>query len=297
LHDPDTQASTTPEFLGVPCRAENPAFRILPLPFERTTSYGTGTADGPRAILEASRYVELYDETLEAEPYLAGIETLPLVHSDATNLEQALAGIQRAAEAAFSGEAFVVALGGEHSITPPLVAAAQRRFGDLGVVQFDAHADLRKEYEGTPHSHACAMARVLDLGLPTVQFGIRSISVEEAELARTRNLAILWAHQTLPTPDRGRAALEAALAQLPERVYITFDLDYLDPSILPSTGTPEPGGGDWYGTLSLLESVFRSKTVVGMDVVELAPVAGSPAPDFLTAKLVYRCLGLRSRYA
>jgi agmatinase len=139
------------------------------------------------------------------------------------------------------------------------------------------------------------MRRVLDLELPTLQVGIRSLSVEEAELARARSLDILWAHRMLTAGDGGRAMLEAALARLPERLYVTFDVDYLDPSLVPTTGTPEPGGGDWYGTLRLLETVFRTKTVVAMDVVELAPIAGAPAPDFLIAKLVYRCLGLHSR--
>jgi agmatinase len=284
-----------PTFLGVPCARTPPAYRILPVPFERTTSYGAGTADGPRAFLEASRYVELYDETLAREPYLGGIETLPAVHAEARVLEDALAEIRGAATAAYAGDSFVVAVGGEHSITPPLVDAARRRYGDLGVVQFDAHADLRESYEGSPHSHACAMRRVLDLELPTLQVGIRSLSVEEAELARARSLDILWAHRMLTAGDGGRAMLEAALARLPERLYVTFDVDYLDPSLVPTTGTPEPGGGDWYGTLRLLETVFRTKTVVAMDVVELAPIAGAPAPDFLIAKLVYRCLGLHSR--
>jgi agmatinase len=220
---------------------------------------------------------------------------LPEVRAEAPALEDALAAVRDAAAAAYAGDAFVVAVGGEHSITPPLVEAARQRYGELGVVQFDAHADLREAYEGTPHSHACVMRRVLDFDLPTLQVGIRSLSVEEAELARARDLEILWAHRMFTAPDGGRARLETALARLPDQVYVTFDVDYLDPAILPSTGTPEPGGGDWYGTLRLLEAVFRTKTVVAMDVVELAPVAGAPAPDFLVAKLVYRCLGLRSR--
>jgi agmatinase len=296
LHDRASARPTVPlPFLGVPCTHPNPAFRILPVPFERTTSYGGGTAAGPRAFLEASQYVELYDETLRCEPYLAGIETLPDVRADAPELGDALGAIREAGASAFEGDAFVVSVGGEHSITPPLVAAARRRYGELAVVQLDAHADLRAEYEGTPWSHACAMRRVLDLELTTLQVGIRSISVEEADFARERELPILWAHETLTSPDHGRAAFEAALARLPEQIYLTFDVDYLDPAILPSTGTPEPGGGDWYGTLSLLELLFRLKTVVAMDVVELAPVPSLPAPDFLVAKLVYRCLGLRSR--
>jgi agmatinase len=279
----------------VPCAHPQPAFKILPVPFERTTSYGSGTAGGPRALLEASRYVELYDETLGREPYLDGIATLPDVDAGAADLSAAMDTIRAAGAAAFAGDAFVVSVGGEHSITPPLVAAARQRYGELAVVQFDAHADLRAEYEGTPWSHACAMRRVLDLELPTLQVGIRSISVEEADFARERKLPILWAHETLISPDAGREALRAALARLPDQVYLTFDVDYLDPAILPSTGTPEPGGGDWYGTLSLLDAVFRAKKVVAMDVVELAPMPGLPAPDFLAAKLVYRCLGLSGR--
>jgi agmatinase len=154
-------------------------------------------------------------------------------------------------------------------------------------VQFDAHGDLREEFEGTPHSHASVMRRIVDEGIPTLAVGIRSLSAPEALLIRERSLPVVWGHQL----DRSEELLPGLLAGLPEKVYLTFDIDYFDPSLVPATGTPEPGGGHWYPTLRLLRRLFQVKTVVAMDLVELAPVGGHPASDFLAAKLIYKCLG------
>lgn len=263
---------------------------VLPLPFERTTSYGKGTVDGPDAILRASQALEVYDQELDREPCSRGIATLPPFLPEAHAMDDALREIHAEARRVMEDGKFLVSLGGEHSITSALAFAARDAFGDeLGVVQLDAHTDLREEYEGTPWSHASVMRRIVEAGLPTLGVGIRSLSAPEAELVKSRNLDVLWGHQ-LDDPEIVRL-FQKRLDALPERVYLTFDVDFFDPSLIPSTGTPEPGGGTWYPTLRLLRTLFERKTVVAMDVVELAPIGGQPAPDFVTAKLVYKCIG------
>ncbi len=262
---------------------------ILPLPFERTTSWGQGTAAGPRALLEASRYLELWDEELALDPSARGILTLPPPElSD--DAETALEEIRSQAARHLESGKFLVALGGEHTVTLPLVRAAAARFAELGVVQFDAHADLRDEYGGSPLSHACVMRRVLEEELSILAIGVRSLSAPEARLVGERRLPVVWGHELA---DLGAERFGELLEELPDRVYLTFDLDFFDPSLVPATGTPEPGGGLWYPTLGLLRELFARKRVVAMDVVELAPVAGAPASDFLAAKLIYKCLGYR----
>jgi agmatinase len=260
---------------------------ILPVPFERTTSYGKGTTSGPAAILRASQAMELYDEELAAEPYVQGIATLPPFLPEAFDMGEGLAELQEACKAHMEHGKFLVTLGGEHSLTQAPVKAAREVFGEIGVVQFDAHTDLREEFEGTPYSHASVMKRVADAGIPTLAIGIRSLSAPEAELVRERNLPVIWGYQL----DRAEELFPAMLAALPEKIYLTFDIDYFDPSLVPATGTPEPGGGHWYPTLRLLRHLFQTKTVVAMDLIELAPIGGHPASDFLVAKLIYKCLG------
>lgn len=265
---------------------------VLPLPFERTTSYGAGTAEGPAAILRASQAMETYDEELGGEPCRRGIATLPPFLPDAFDMAAAIGEIESEARRHLEAGKFLVALGGEHSLTLGPVRAARALAaaggGELGVVQFDAHADLRQEFEGTPYSHASVMRRIVEDGLPTLAVGIRSLSAPEAALIGERRLPVVWGHQLAGFAPERFAEL---LAALPERLYLTFDLDYFDPALVPATGTPEPGGGNWYPTLALLRRLFAEKTVVAMDVVELAPVGGQPASDFLAAKLVYKCLG------
>jgi agmatinase len=270
------------------------ATAILPVPFERTTSYGKGTGDGPEAILRASHALELYDQELDAEPHTSGIATLDPFLPESYEMAEAMAEIQAEAARVQGDGKFLVTLGGEHSLTiAPVRAAAERCGGpaELGVVQFDAHADLRAEYEGTPYSHASVMRRVVEDGHPTLAVGIRSLSAPEAELIRERDLAVIWGRELAGCRERFRQEL----AKLPERVYLTFDVDYFDPSVIPTTGTPEPGGGTWYPTLALLRDLFAAKEVVAMDLVELAPRAGLHGPEFLCAKLVYKCVGYRFR--
>jgi agmatinase len=260
---------------------------ILPVPFERTVSYGKGTSAGPAAIIRASQSMELYDEELGAEPYLMGIATLPPFLPEAYDMAEAMAELQEEARTHLEKGKFLVTLGGEHSITQAPVRATKEVHGEIGVVQFDAHADLREEFEGTPYSHASVMKRVVDDGIPTLAVGIRSLSTPESQLIQARKLPVIWGHDL----DRAEELFPKLLAALPEKVYLTFDIDYFDPSVVPATGTPEPGGGLWYPTLRLLRHLFREKKVVAMDVLELAPVGGHPASDFLTSKLIYKCLG------
>jgi agmatinase len=271
---------------------ERSAAVVLPVPFERTTSYGKGTAQGPAAILQASQAMELYDEELDREPFRDGIATLPPFLPEAFDMAAALAEIEEAALRVLADGKFLITLGGEHSLTLAPVRAAGRAAGGaqgVGVVQFDAHADLREEFDGTPYSHASVMRRIVEDGFPTLAVGIRSLSTPEARFLAERRPPVIWGRELAGCRERFRTHL----VELPEQVYLTFDIDYFDPSLVPATGTPEPGGGTWYPTLELLRDLFATKRVIAMDLVELAPLGGQPAADFLAAKLIYKCLGYR----
>ena len=260
---------------------------VLPVPYEATVSWGTGTRDGPRALIHASRFLELYDHELDAEPHEVGIHTLPELMLPDSGPDAALAELKKAVKLLLAADKFVIMLGGEHSVSGPAILAHADRMpeGDLSVLQLDAHADLRTEYEGTPLSHACAMHMVFDR-VNLVPVGVRSITSEERALVRKEKIPIIFGYE-LESSDW----IDRAIASLGDNVYVTVDIDYFDPSLVPSTGTPEPGGGTWYPTLRLLERVFEEKNVVGCDVVELAPTPGLTAPDVLSAKLVYKLIG------
>jgi len=262
---------------------------IFPVPLERTTTYEHGTRNGPAAIIEASRNMELYDEELELEPYKEiGIHTLPAIDTMDGTLDEVITELFTAQLALLEDEKFPVALGGEHSLTPPLISAIAKKFKDVSVLQIDAHADQRDEYQANPASHACAMRRVVEV-CPAVQVGIRSLCVEEAQAIPHLRTKIYWAKDIIRAPLKSWIA--KVLADLSPRVYLTIDLDGFDPSVLPATGTPEPGGLDWYQVTSLIRAVADHKKIVGMDVVELLPQPGDHASNFLAAKLVYKCLG------
>jgi agmatinase len=262
---------------------------IFPVPLERTTSYEHGTRNGPAAILAASRNMELYDEELELEPYKEiGIHTLPAIDTSDGTLDEVITEIFTAQLGLLEDDKFTVALGGEHSLTPPLVSATAKKFKNLSVLQIDAHADLRDEYQGNPASHACAMRRVVEV-CPAVQVGIRSLSVEEAQAIPHLRTSVYWAKDIARAPLKSWIA--KVLADLSPNVYLTIDLDGFDPAFVPATGTPEPGGLDWIQVTSLIRAVADHKKIVGMDVVELLPQPGDHASDFLAAKLVYKCLG------
>jgi agmatinase len=260
---------------------------VLPVPFERTTSYGKGTASGPAAILRASQSMELYDEELGCEPCDVGIATEPPFLPEAFEMGAAMAELEAECRRHLEAGKLLLVLGGEHSLTIAPVRAARAVHGEIGVVQFDAHADLRAEFEGTPYSHASVMRRVFDEGIPSLPIGIRSLSAPEAVFAHEAKIPIVWGHEL----ESLEARFDGLLDRLPEKIYLTFDIDYFDPALVPATGTPEPGGGTWHPTLRLLRRVFDRKRVVAMDVVELAPVGGQPTSDFVAAKLAYKMLG------
>ncbi|HPC84064.1 MAG TPA: agmatinase [Thermoanaerobaculaceae bacterium] len=282
-------------FLGLPEDA-NPQERarvaVLPIPYDHTTSYQAGARRGPLAILEASAYVETYDEELDRDVVgELGIVTLPPIAPEAAGPQAMQARIARVAAEVWRQNRFVVALGGEHSVSPPLVEAARSRHPGLGVLQLDAHADLRSAYEGTLANHACAMYPLVQAGVPLAQVGIRSLTAEERQLQRERNVCCVFAAEAVGRPvDEW---IDRVLDALPEQVYVTIDLDALDPSIMPATGTPEPGGLDWYRALAVLRAVALRKRIVACDVVELAPQPGNVAPDFLAARLAYKLIGYR----
>ncbi len=280
-------------FLGLSAE-DNPPERakaaILPIPYDLTTSYQPGARRGPIAILEASTHLETWDEELEWETWQdVGVATLAPVVPDTSGPAAMMQRIETAARRVVDGGLFLVGLGGEHSVSAPLVRAVRSRHPHAGVLQLDAHADLRPDFEGSPHNHASVMHRVADDGIPLAQVGIRSLTGEEHALIRDRGIATVFAAEAAREPVE--TWVGRVLSALPDEVYVTVDLDVFDPAVMPATGTPEPGGLDWWQVCDVLREVSLVKRIVGFDVVELAPMAGNVAPDFLAAKLVYRLLG------
>lgn len=262
-------------------------FVILPLPYEATTSYGKGTKLGPRAIIEASRNMELYDEEVGFEASGAGIHTTEDLYFHDTAPAAMVETVREAVSHYLALGKFVVSLGGEHSLTWPAFDAHRAAHGEIGVVQIDAHADLRDAYEGTPYNHACVMRRVVGASAGTAQVGIRSLSREEADFLKERGTwPVLWAREC----QEGEAWMDRALSALPEKVYLTVDLDGFDPSLVPCTGTPEPGGLAWYPVLKFLRRLCRERRVVGADLMELAPDRIHFSADFLAARLAYKII-------
>jgi agmatinase len=267
---------------------DDSAIVILPVPVDRTTSYVGGTRNGPREILQASSHMELWDEEIGADIHPHGIFTLPEMELPFGELPEVLTEIKRVAHEIVQRDKFLVTLGGEHSITPPLVAAAAAKYANLSVLQIDAHADLRDSYMGTPHNHACAIRRTLEYAKVT-QVGIRSMSTEEAHAVRQLSTTIFYDVSMRHDPNW----MDAVVETLGENVYVTIDVDGMDPAIMPATGTPEPGGLSWYEMLSLLRRTVERRRVVACDVVELSPLPGVIAPNFLCAKLIYKILAYR----
>jgi agmatinase len=254
---------------------------ILPVPFDKTSTWLTGADKGPAAIIGASRYLELYDIETDSEVFRKGIFTAKPVHAASSS------ALIKKTDSTVSGylrdNKLVVALGGEHSVSVGVIKAYSRHYKDLSVLHLDAHADSRESYEGSPYNHACVIARVREFSQNIVSVGIRSMDVSER--SGVNNKKMFFAHKI---HDSGKW-INNAVRQLTASVYITIDLDVFDPGIMPSTGTPEPGGLGWYQVMKLLSSVAKTKRIVGFDVVELCP-SNSKAPDFLAAKLIYTLL-------
>jgi len=264
---------------------EEAAFHVIPVPWEATVSYGGGARLGPAAILRASLQLEAYlDGGIPGE---GGIYTAPPVDCRG-QAPQVLQRIEQAVERSLALGKVPILLGGEHTVSVGGFRAVAARSRPVGVVQFDAHADLRDTYHNNKYSHACVMRRALDLGLPIFQIGVRSLSKEEADLRAARRLPFLDADAL----DAGGYPDPLLPEDFPEEIYITFDIDGLDPSVVPATGTPEPGGLDWRQAVEGLERALRGRRVVAADVVELAPQPGHHASDFTAAKLVYKLMGL-----
>ena len=259
---------------------------VLPVPYDFSTSYQGGTRWGPQAIVTASQNMELWDEELGAT-YRAGIHTLPSLEPTALGPEAMAGRVEQAVGWILDEGRLPAVLGGEHSITAGAVRAAARRIPGLSVLQLDAHADMRDTYLDSRYSHACVMRRVREL-VPATSVGIRSMSEEEAEsLARTP--VPMWSTRQFRAL---RGDWQPVLESLSENVFVTFDLDALDPGILPATGTPEPGGLDWFEAVDLLRAAAARARIVGFDVVELAPIPGQVVSDFLAARLAYRLIAL-----
>ena len=255
---------------------------ILPVPYDRTSTWIKGADKGPFSIIASSAALELYDIETDSEVYREGIHTLSPLEVDLPPEEMVKRIEKKVAELITAGK-FTVVLGGEHSVSIGSAKAHCGRSENVSVLQLDAHADLRDEYEGSRYNHACVMARVKEFA-PSVQVGIRSMSVEEKE--RIEDADVFFAGDIVG----GDIWIENAVARLKENVYVTIDLDVFDPSVMPSTGTPEPGGLTWYSVLRLLRKVAEERNVVGFDVVELCPSEENRAPDFLAAKLIYKFL-------
>ena len=261
---------------------------ILPVPYDRTASYMKGTARGPEAIVQASRFMELYDDEIDRDPYTIGIHTAAPVSGNDDPPEVMTRKVEEATARYLEMGKMPVVLGGEHSVAVGAIKAYHRKHPTLSVIQFDAHGDLRATYEGSEFSHACAMHHFAGR-LPTLQVGIRSISREERDLIRAKSLMVVPARDFVGRPER---ALEL-VDRLTDEIYLTIDVDYFDPAIMPATGTPEPGGPGWYDTLAFIRGVCRKKRLVGFDVNELRPLGADVAPDFLAAKLIYKIIAYR----
>ncbi len=261
---------------------------VLPVPYDATTSYRSGARDGPAAILRASQELEDFDVELETDVSDVGIYTAPAIEPDAGGPEAMTARVSEAVGWYAAQDKLVGMLGGDHSLTPGAVRAIAERVEDLSVLVFDAHSDLREEYQSTPHGHASASRRVLDHA-PVTLVGVRSITAEGLAFVRDRAIPMYqrWAE---PLDDA-----DAIIGTLSQNVYVSFDLDAFDPSFMPAVGTPEPGGMGWWEALRILRAVGEQRNIVGFDVVELAPGEGPEAGAFTAAKLVYKLIAYATR--
>ncbi|OGR71051.1 MAG: agmatinase [Elusimicrobia bacterium GWD2_63_28] len=268
---------------------EGAAFTILPVPYEKTVSYGKGTAKGPAAVIDASWQLELWDEETKAETCRRGIFTASPVNCALPeakffpSLEKTVEGLLS------SAKSLPFFIGGEHSITQALLPPFIRRHKNLSILHFDAHADLRVAYHGSRHSHACAVYPASRTNR-VVQVGIRSVGLDEKQYHNAGNVITHLMHENLDMAKLERDVLR----ELTDTVYLTIDADGFDPSVMPGTGTPQPGGFGWYEALKLFKAVCKKKKVVGVDLVEVAPVRGSNISELTAAKLVYRLMGYLS---
>lgn len=266
---------------------------VVPVPFDGTTCYRPGTREGPQAIIDASRNLELYDAELRRSPYRVGIHTLRAVEIVNGDAEAMVSRVERVTEQLLEAGKWVLTLGGDHLVAIGAIHAHARRFPGVSVLQFDAHADLRDEYEGTRYSAATVMRRTLDVCPHIVQVGIRSLSEPEAQLVAERDIPQLLAADIHQETVTGRREwIQRVVSALRDEVYVTFDIDCFDPSLVPGTGTPEPGGLGWYDVMDVLGEVAARKRIVGADIVELSPLLEGHVSPVVAAKLAFKLIGL-----
>ena len=255
---------------------------MIPVAYDGTSTWMKGADKGPDAIIEASANMELYDIETDSEVYKKGIFTEKAIGGEISTIEM-IEAVRHTTEDYLERDRFTVVIGGEHSVSTGSVQAHAERYTDLSVLQLDAHADLRETYNGSKYNHACVMARIREM-CPIVQVGIRSMDSSEKERLDTSR--VFFAEHLQTNTDW----IEKVVTTLTDNVYVTLDLDVFDPAIMPSTGTPEPGGLGWYDVLKLMRAISDNKSIVGFDVVELCPDDRNKAPDFLAAKLIYKLL-------
>ena len=274
-------------------RPEDALFHVIPVPYEKSVSYGGGTVNGPKAILHASQQLETYDGF--SCPCDEGIYTAEAVDCKG-DAEEVIASIKEAVQRVYSfGDTKIpFLLGGEHTVTNGAIQALYETGVNFGIVQFDAHADLRDSYEGSIWSHACVMKRAVDLGIPVFQLGVRAMSLEEVQI-REKHPDLISYIDGYELGTEGIPAGALLPEGFPKKLYITIDVDGLDPSIMPATGTPVPGGIGWYQAQELLRKVAAEHTIIGADIVELAPIENLHAVDFAAAKLAYDLMGIIQR--
>lgn len=258
---------------------------ILPVPYEATTTYGKGTKEGPKAIIDASQNMELYDEETDSEPYKIGIHTLKEFKEGFDNPQKMIKALADKAQGLFSLGKLVIALGGEHTITLGMVEGLRKEKRDFSILILDAHADLRNSYEETKYSHACVSRRLIEKNR-IVQVGIRSLCQEEADFIKKKKLRLFYAKDIIGKEEW----MKEAISRLSDKIYLSIDLDFLDPSIMPAVGTPEPGGLGWYETLEFLRLLTKEKKILGIDVVELCPAPQDIPSSFTAAKLIYKLI-------
>jgi len=265
---------------------EKSLFVIVPVPYDATTSYGAGARRGPYAIIESSIQLELYDDELNIDSYMYGIHTLPSLEPLIAP-EMMQASIQECLTKIIKKGKIPIVIGGDHSISLAPIKTFYEAKENFTVVHFDAHTDLREQYQGSKYSHACVMRRVSELNIPITQIGIRSLSREDAEfLKSTPSIKTFFARNLFNNTDYS----EIIDSIKTKKIYISFDVDAFDPSIIPATGTPEPGGLVWYQVISIIKELAQKFDIIGFDVVELAPNTPSPS-EFIVSKLIYKIIG------
>lgn len=261
---------------------------LIPFGYDSTSNPSVVTRRGPEAIIRVSRLLELFDYELGVETYKIGLETLDEVEPNVNSPLENSKVVEAVVKEVLERGKFPVVLGGDHSLTLGAARAIRSKFADVGVLMLDAHPDLFDEFEGTKYGHASVTRRIHELGIPIAVAGVRSASRDEIDFIKNSGITVVKTIDLL----RSKAALERALSVLPRQIYLSIDLDIMDPGEMPAVSNPEPGGLRWYDIIDCLEMVSRKKTIVGFDVVELCPIPGNPTPDFIAAKLVYRVIGL-----